>query len=132
LSGGASPSNEFFFGFSNTLLFETAGEFLLQLRHALTHRPQPLSAEERRRLSWEGATERFLDAVTDSTLGNTLPSLSEHTTRWLHAGLQKGARPTHRRARGRTCACGRAPSASRRLRSGSASQCVAAAAVQAV
>jgi len=84
------PSNEFFFGFSNTLLFETAGEFLLQLRHALTHRPQPLSAEERRRLSWEGATERFLDAVTDSTLGNTLPSLSEHTTRWLHAGLQKG------------------------------------------
>ena len=39
--------------FCNTLPYETADEFLLQLRYALAHSPAPLSAEERKSLSWE-------------------------------------------------------------------------------
>ena len=37
----------------------------------------------------EGATERFLDAVTNSTLGDTLPTLSDSSAEWLHQALQE-------------------------------------------
>jgi len=84
------PSNAFFMTFRNTLAYDTASEFLEQLQYAMEHQPQPLSTDERRQLSWEGATERFLAAVTNSTLGSTLPSLGDHTARWVHQGIQKG------------------------------------------
>ena len=84
------PSNDFFAPFRNALMYDTPGEFLLQMRHALATHPAPLTAEERRRLSWEGATERFLDAIRNSTLGETLPSFGDHSARWVHQGLQPG------------------------------------------
>ena len=84
------PSNDFFMQFRNALPYETPGEFLLQMRFALQTDPAPLSDAERRALSWEGATERFLDAVMNSSVVETLPSLGDHTTGWLHQGLQKG------------------------------------------
>lgn len=62
----------------------------MQLQYALTATPTPLSAYERRQLSWGGATERFLDAVTDSATGNTLPSLADHSARWVHQAMQQG------------------------------------------
>ena len=86
------PSNDFFLQFRNALPFETANEFLLQLRYALAATPTPLSKDERRRLSWEGATERFLTALTNSTRGTSaLPSLSDHTAQWVHQGMQRAA-----------------------------------------
>jgi digalactosyldiacylglycerol synthase len=83
------PSNAFFEPFRNALYYETPSEFLLQLRYALATEPAPLSDEEQRTLSWEGATERFLDAVTNSTLGDTLPTLSDSSAEWLHQALQE-------------------------------------------
>ena len=36
-------------------------EFTLKLEHALSHDPQPMTPDQRKRLTWEDATERFLD-----------------------------------------------------------------------
>ena len=84
------PSNDFFMQFRNALPYDTPSEFLLQLRYALATEPAPLSDAERRALSWEGATERFLDAVINTSVGDTLPTLGDHTAGWLHQGMQKG------------------------------------------
>jgi len=84
------PSNSFFAPFRNALFYDTPAEFLLQLRYALATTPAPLTAEERRGLSWEGATERFLGAIRNSSLGDTLPSLSDHSARWVHQAIQEG------------------------------------------
>eukprot|EP00966_Prymnesium_polylepis_P203636 4717790-Prymnesium_polylepis.1 len=82
------PSNDFFLQFSNTLAYDTPEEFLQQLQHALDTQPAPLSAAERRELSWDGATERFLGAVRNATVGETLPSFADHTVNWVHQGVQ--------------------------------------------
>ena len=84
------PSNEFFLQFRNTLAYDTPQGFLAALDHALRSQPEPLSAEERRALSWEGATERFIGALSNCTQGNLLPTLADHTTRWVHASVQRG------------------------------------------
>ena len=39
----------------------TPEEFSQHVRHALAHEPHPMRAEDRERLTWEAATERFLD-----------------------------------------------------------------------
>jgi len=84
------PSNAFFLQFANALPYDTPGEFLLQLKYALAATPAPLTAEERRILSWEGATERFLNELTDASRSPILPSLGDETARIVYAGLQKG------------------------------------------
>ena len=38
----------------------------------------------------QGATERFLDAVTDTTHTSTLPTLGDDAARLFHQGIQKG------------------------------------------
>lgn len=86
------PSNEFFMHFRNTLIYDTPREFLEKLEYALTAEPTPLSPEERRALSWEGATDRFLEAVSNCTLTDMLPTIGDHTTRFVHANVQKGGR----------------------------------------
>lgn len=75
------PSNDFFLQFRNTLAYDTASEFLQQLEHALAADPAPLSPQERRALSWEGATDRFLEAIGNCTLSDVLPTIGDHTTR---------------------------------------------------
>ena len=57
------PSNRFFSQFSNCLIYKTPEEFSSHVEYALSHDPKPLPADERAQLTWEAATERFLDAT---------------------------------------------------------------------
>jgi digalactosyldiacylglycerol synthase len=57
------PSNEFFKSFSNCLTFKTPEEFVDRVNYAMSATPQPLTPEQRHVLSWEAATERFIDAA---------------------------------------------------------------------
>lgn len=59
------PCNAFFkTKFRNCLTYKTPKEFSRGLRKALTHDPHPVSSEEAAALSWEAATQRFLDACS--------------------------------------------------------------------
>eukprot|EP00887_Chlorella_sp_A99_P006969 scaffold2.g6969.t1 len=55
------PSNRFFSQFKNCLIFKSPEEFSQHVQHALAHEPNPMGPEELQRLTWEAATERFLD-----------------------------------------------------------------------
>ena len=44
-------------------LHRTPEEFSRKLSFAMKHEPKPMRAEERERLTWEAATERFLDVA---------------------------------------------------------------------
>jgi len=58
------PCNAFFAArFRNCLTYRSPAEFSARLRHALATDPHPLSEEEAASLSWEAATQRFLDAT---------------------------------------------------------------------
>jgi len=63
------PSNEFFKTFRNCFVYSNAKEFCLCLQHAMAADPAPLTDNDRYRLSWDAATERFYDsAYTGSRL----------------------------------------------------------------
>lgn len=66
------PSNAFFSQFSNCLVYRTPEEFSRHVAHALQVEPAPMSPEERSKLTWEAATERFLD-ITELTEGELRP-----------------------------------------------------------
>uniref|UniRef100_J3LDL0 Digalactosyldiacylglycerol synthase 1, chloroplastic n=1 Tax=Oryza brachyantha TaxID=4533 RepID=J3LDL0_ORYBR len=55
------PSNEFFMSFPNCLTYRTPEEFVARVNEAMAREPQPLTAEQRYNLSWEAATERFME-----------------------------------------------------------------------
>jgi len=60
------PSNEFFKQFSNCLIFDPnkPQDFNDKLQYALKHEPAALSDAERHALSWEAATDRFLNVAS--------------------------------------------------------------------
>ena len=58
------PSNAFFTGrFRNCLTYKTSDEFSSHLARALNSDPAPLNDDERAALSWEAATDRFMDVA---------------------------------------------------------------------
>eukprot|EP00271_Cylindrocystis_brebissonii_P007467 TRINITY_DN21040_c0_g1_i1.p1 TRINITY_DN21040_c0_g1~~TRINITY_DN21040_c0_g1_i1.p1 ORF type:complete len:887 (-),score=159.46 TRINITY_DN21040_c0_g1_i1:1090-3750(-) len=56
-------SNDFFRSFPNCYTYRSSEEFLQRVRQALAADPVPLSEEQRQMLSWEAATDRFLNCA---------------------------------------------------------------------
>mmetsp|Transcript_38835 Transcript_38835/g.97568 ORF Transcript_38835/g.97568 Transcript_38835/m.97568 type:complete len:899 (-) Transcript_38835:276-2972(-) len=80
------PSNQFFSQFQNCLIYRSPAEFSEKVRYAMAHEPKPLSEEEKYKLTWEAATERFLDIASLSAqerhpgiVGSALDALAYHT-----------------------------------------------------
>jgi digalactosyldiacylglycerol synthase len=67
------PCNDFFSGFANCLIYRTPEEFSNAVEKALTEDPAPLTPEERRRLTWEAATDRFLHCCASAEVGRGPP-----------------------------------------------------------
>ncbi|KAL3532169.1 hypothetical protein ACH5RR_005690 [Cinchona calisaya] len=55
------PSNEFFRAFPNCLTYKTPEDFVAKVKEAMTNEPQPLTPEQSYSLSWEAATQRFIE-----------------------------------------------------------------------
>ncbi|XP_010247123.1 PREDICTED: digalactosyldiacylglycerol synthase 1, chloroplastic [Nelumbo nucifera] len=56
------PSNEFFRSFPNCLTYKTSEDFVARVKEALANEPQPLTPEQIYNLSWEAATQRFIES----------------------------------------------------------------------
>eukprot|EP00262_Sarcandra_glabra_P013787 TRINITY_DN388_c2_g1_i1.p1 TRINITY_DN388_c2_g1~~TRINITY_DN388_c2_g1_i1.p1 ORF type:complete len:801 (+),score=146.28 TRINITY_DN388_c2_g1_i1:110-2512(+) len=70
------PSNEFFREFPNCLTYKTSEDFVARVKEALANDPLPLTSDQRYNLSWEAATQRFMeysdiDKVLNSSVGST-------------------------------------------------------------
>ncbi|KAK4414768.1 Digalactosyldiacylglycerol synthase 1, chloroplastic [Sesamum alatum] len=66
------PSNDFFRAFPNCLTYKTPEDFVAKVREAMANEPQPLTAEQRYSLSWEAATQRFMEySELDKVLDNS-------------------------------------------------------------
>jgi digalactosyldiacylglycerol synthase len=55
------PSNEFFRSFPNCLTYNTSEEFVAKVKEALENEPRLLTPEQRYQLSWDAATQRFME-----------------------------------------------------------------------
>nr|KYP48554.1 hypothetical protein KK1_029705 [Cajanus cajan] len=55
------PSNEFFRSFPNCLTYNSSEDFVVKVKEALENEPFPLTPEQRYQLSWEAATQRFME-----------------------------------------------------------------------
>ncbi|XP_008784114.2 LOW QUALITY PROTEIN: digalactosyldiacylglycerol synthase 1, chloroplastic-like [Phoenix dactylifera] len=65
------PSNDFFRAFPNCLTYKTSEDFIARVKEAMANEPQPLTPEQRYNLSWEAATQRFMDySELDRVLSN--------------------------------------------------------------
>lgn len=73
------PSNDFFKSFPNCLTYKTPEDFVAKIREAMDSEPQPLTPEQQYHLSWEAATQRFmeysdLDKILTNTESNSQPN----------------------------------------------------------
>ncbi|GLT94805.1 hypothetical protein SLE2022_125260 [Rubroshorea leprosula] len=65
------PSNDFFRSFPNCLTYKSSEDFVAKVKEALENEPQPLTPEQRYNLSWEAATQRFMEySELDHILNN--------------------------------------------------------------
>ncbi|KAL1545648.1 Digalactosyldiacylglycerol synthase 1, chloroplastic [Salvia divinorum] len=65
------PSNDFFRAFPNCLTYKTPEDFVAKVKEAMANEPLPLTPEQRYSLSWEAATQRFMEyAELDKVLNN--------------------------------------------------------------
>lgn len=65
------PSNEFFRAFPNCLTYKTSEDFVARVKEAMAREPLPLTPEQRHNLSWEAATQRFMESSElDKLLNN--------------------------------------------------------------
>ncbi|XP_047310255.1 digalactosyldiacylglycerol synthase 1, chloroplastic [Impatiens glandulifera] len=55
------PSNEFFRSFPNCLTYKSPEDFVMKVKEAMENEPQSLTHEQMYKLSWEAATQRFLE-----------------------------------------------------------------------
>ena len=78
--------------FPNCLTYKTSDEFVARVKEAMAREPQPLTPEQRYNLSWEAATERFMEySDLDKVLSDnstTRPGQGE-MRRALQASLSK-------------------------------------------
>ncbi|WPT11845.1 Digalactosyldiacylglycerol synthase 1 [Picochlorum sp. SENEW3] len=79
------PSNAFFSQFQNCLIYRNSDEFVKHMQYALTHDPAPMTGEDRARLTWEAATERFLNVseLTEKDISSHPISASIDTAAWF-------------------------------------------------
>jgi digalactosyldiacylglycerol synthase len=71
------PSNDFFLSFPNCYTYKTSEEFVEKVKTAMASEPVPLSPEQRHLLSWEAATDRFLEeAELDKPKSRTLKAVT--------------------------------------------------------
>lgn len=70
------PSNEFFYTFSNCLLYATADELEQAFRRASAEPPKPVSEWEARRLSWPEATRRLVALLETTSIRTDGPGRS--------------------------------------------------------
>ena len=72
----------------------TPEDFSRQLSHALSHEPKPMLESDYRRLTWEDATERFLDVTEIS---------AEERAKPLEAAFDTFAYTAHNMLTGGAC-----------------------------
>ena len=81
------PSNAFFAGrFRNCLVYTTPEQFSSHLEHALNNPPAALSPQEQEALTWEAATDRFMDAAEPDHLRTPPASPSSRSRRRRQPG----------------------------------------------
>lgn len=67
------PCNDFFSTFQNCLVYDSPEEFSAALERTFVEEPAPLNDEERRRLTWEAATDRFLHCCASVEVARGTP-----------------------------------------------------------